>query len=536
MLASGWVLNKRGVTTGTRGSLKSHEAIFLALIGLVATLSLGELAWHWSAMTSSDRSTQIDAATAPVGSIAVLPFDNMSADQRQKYFSEGISAELINLLARNPALHVTARTSAFFFEGKSLDIREIAQKLNVRSILEGSVSSDAGHVHIDAALVNASDGYQLWSQSYDRSLSDILAVQSEIAGSIAKALAPTLTGTHPKPRLPKPIQIDPSVYRDYLQAQFYFDQRLGEGETATSKAAVATALTLFRKVAAAAPDFADAQAGLARALFSAEKTTELEPQIHQALQRALTIDPENPEALTAAIEDVDDYDKIIKYAVTLKRAGMRTAAGAEGMSDAYFAFDLLEDARPVNLQWVKFDPFSFEAWHSLVSSDFALARYRDTVNDSDKALALHPDDPTTLQYRCVALAYLKRIAEAKAALKIISQPGIPRPLATHCEFFITLNNGGDKPAIAFVNSVLAHDPKDAGPTGDVGFMLSHTSAIDEAMDYYEKALRSNQFVFGFYPGKSAPQAFLDSPRWIAFTQEPKYRAWAAARERAKRQL
>jgi TolB-like protein len=532
-LTAGWLLNKGEAREGERPSIKSREAIFLTLIGLVALLSLGELAWHWS---SAAPVTPIEASTAPAGSVAVLPLDNMSADSRQKYFSEGISAELINLLARNPALHVTARTSAFFFEGKSLDIRQIARKLNVRSILEGSVSTDAGHVHIDVALVNAADGYQLWSQSYNRSLSDILAVQSEIAASIAKALAPTLTGIHPKPQIPKPIQIDPAVYRDYLQAQFYFDQRASEGRTPTSDAAVAAALALFRKVTAAAPDFADAQAGLAHALLFTEKDRKLEPQIQQALQRALALDPQNPEALTVAINDTKDLDAVIKYAVILKRSGVRTAVGAEGLGDAYDAFALLDDAAAQYRHWAAFDPFSADAWRNVVNVTFANARYADTVKASDQALALHPNDPAVLEYRCVSLTYLKRIAEAKAALAIISQPGIPKPLATHCHFFILLNGEGDKAAIKFVNSVLAHDPKDAGYIADAGFMLSHTSAIDEAVAYYEKSLRAGQFYFGFYPGKSAPPAFLNSPRWIAFTRDPKYRAWAAARERAKAAL
>ncbi len=533
MLAVGWTLNKKGAAPGTRASLKSRDAIFLTLIGLVVVLSLGELAWHWSA---AKPSVEITTSDAPDGSVAVLPFDNMSSDTRQKYFSEGISAELINLLARNPALHVTARTSAFFFEGKSLDIREIAQKLNVRSILEGSVSSDSGHVHIDAALVNAANGYQLWSQSYDRSLSDILAVQADIAASISKALVPALTGIHASPHVPKPVQIDPDVYREYLQAQFYFDQRANEGQTTASRTAVAAAVALFRKVAAEAPDFADGQAGLAHALLFQENDTELESQIQPALHRALVLDPQNPEALTVAINDTSDWDTAIKYAAILKRAGARTAVGAEGLGDAYDTFYLLDKAADQYQQWATFDPFSGDAWRQLVNAYFADARYADTVSASDRALALHPNDPAVLEYRCVSLAYLKRIAEAKAALDLISQADITKALATHCHFFILLNSEGDKAAIAFVNNVLAHDPKDVGSIGDVGFMLSHTSAVDEAMDYYEKALRLNQFFFGFYPGKSAPQSFLNSPRWIGFTQEPKYRAWAAARERAKKEL
>jgi tetratricopeptide (TPR) repeat protein len=237
-----------------------------------------------------------------------------------------------------------------------------------------------------------------------------------------------------------------------------------------------------------------------------------------------------------AIQDARDWDTTIKYAVLLKRVGVRTAVGAEGLGDAYETFDLLDKAAAQYRQWATFDPFSADAWRDVVNTDFADARYADAIKDSDQALALHPDDPAVLEYRCVSLANLKRIAEAKADLDILSQSGTFKPLAVHCRFFILLNSEGDKAAIAFVNNVLAHDPQAVGAIGDVGFMLSHTSAVGEAMDYYEKALQSDQFGFGFYPGKSAPEAFLNSPRWIAFTQGPKYQAWATARARAVQQL
>src|SRR6202012_2978973 len=111
-------------------------------------------------------------------------------------------------------------------------------------------------------------------------------------------------------------------------------------------------------------------------------------------------------------------------------------------------------------------------------------------------------------------------AQAQRVLDALSKPGIPVPLQTHCKFFIILHSAGPKAAVAFVDAVLAHDPDDAGPPGDVGFMLSHTPATDQAMDWYEKAFSDKRWVFGFYPGKTVPQAFLDNPRWIALTQRP----------------
>ncbi|HEX4532610.1 MAG TPA: hypothetical protein VH000_00140, partial [Rhizomicrobium sp.] len=531
-----WVLNKGDASEGATPSLKRREAIFLGLIALVAVLSLGELALYWAGAT---QRAPDQISTASPRSVAVLPFDNMSGDPKQKYFSEGISSELIGVLARNPALHVAARTSSFFFEGKDQDIRAIAQKLNVRAVLEGSVQSDGNRLHIEASLVNAADGYQLWSQSYDRSLNDVLTVQTEIAQSIAQALAPTLTGAQAKPHIPKPGQIDPDVYRDYLQGQFYFDQRLGEGQTPASQDALNRAVALFRKVAAAAPDFADGQAALAHALLTVEDTAEPDDQIQTALQRALAIDPENPQALSVAINMAGgkwDWDGVIKNALILKRTAAHTAAGAEGLSDVFGYFALWDEAAVYTREWTRLDPFSYNAWAAVTNNYFAEAHYEDALTAAKEALVLHPDDPVTQQYQCVSFASLNRIPQANMVLEALSKPGIPVPLHTHCKFFITLHSTGAKAAIAFVDDVLAHNPADAGGRGDVGFMLSHTGATDQAMDWYERGFSPRYWVFGFYPGKTAPQAFLDSPRWIALTQRPEYRRWLAARERAAQEL
>ncbi len=123
-----------------------------------------------------------------VPSIAVLPFANMSAEKDQEYFSDGLSEEIINLLAQAPGLKVIARTSAFAFRGKEQDIRGIADVLGVKSVLEGSVRRAGSRVRVTAQLINAADGAHLWSQRFDRELTDVFAVQDEIASSIAAAL------------------------------------------------------------------------------------------------------------------------------------------------------------------------------------------------------------------------------------------------------------------------------------------------------------------------------------------------------------
>jgi len=141
----------------------------------------------------SDRDTTA-AFAPPQHSIAVLPFVNMSGDKDQEYFSDGLSEELLNALSRVEGLQVSARTSSFSFKGERTDIAAIAHKLNVATVLEGSVRRSANTVRVDAELVDATTGYQLWSHSYDRNLGDILALQTEIAGAVTQSLQIAMSG------------------------------------------------------------------------------------------------------------------------------------------------------------------------------------------------------------------------------------------------------------------------------------------------------------------------------------------------------
>ena len=165
-------------------------------------------------------------------SIAVLPFVNMSNDAEQEYFSDGVSEELLNLLAKIPEFQVAGRTSSFTFKGQNQDLRDIGQKLGVDNILEGSVRKSADQVRITAQLVKAGDGFHLWSETYDRTLDDIFAVQDDIAGEVVKALkVKLLGGTDDLPTAQSDIRNGAS-YDAYLKGLFYYnksgDENLGK--------------------------------------------------------------------------------------------------------------------------------------------------------------------------------------------------------------------------------------------------------------------------------------------------------------------
>ena len=188
-------------------------------------------------------------------SIAVLPFANMSADAENEFFSDGITEEIINALVQVPDLKVAARTSVFAFKGKADDLRAIAEKLSVRNVLEGSVRKAGNRIRITAQLIKASDGYHIWSEKFDRDLTDVFAVQDEIARAIAETLKSKLSGAGDAP-IVKRTTDDMEAYELYLKGRHFIAQR-GKG--------IAKALGCFEAALAKDPAFAEAHTGVADA-------------------------------------------------------------------------------------------------------------------------------------------------------------------------------------------------------------------------------------------------------------------------------
>ncbi len=187
---------------------------------------------------------------SPEKSVAVLAFANLSRDPENEYFSDGISEELLNLLGRIPGIRVAGRTSAFYFKGRNATIREIAATLSVAHIVEGSVRKAGSRVRISAKLINAADGFQMWSDSFDRELEDIFALQDEIAALIAHSLQLKLVDAGRPARV-----VNREAHRLLLEGRHFFGLRTAAG--------FARAQQLFEAATRADPSFADAHAGLA---------------------------------------------------------------------------------------------------------------------------------------------------------------------------------------------------------------------------------------------------------------------------------
>jgi len=223
----------------------------LPWVAALAAMAVGALAlWQpW-------RPAQTTVVPAPVAapdprSIAVLPFVDMSAGKDQEYMSDGLAEELLNLLAKIPALRVTSRSSAFSFKGKGVDLREIARRLNVANVLEGSVRKAGTRVRITAQLIDARTDTHLWSETYDRTLDDIFAVQDEIAAAVVKQLKITLLGAAPKVQT-----TDPRAYALSLEGRQYARQFTKEG--------FERSIALFEQALVIDPHYAAAWDGLAQ--------------------------------------------------------------------------------------------------------------------------------------------------------------------------------------------------------------------------------------------------------------------------------
>jgi TolB-like protein len=220
--------------TGRRMNTVVVVLLVLAIGGLVANRLIPRVVTPGDAETKSASTTLAVEEAATVqdeNSIAVLPFVNMSGDPDNEYFSDGLSEELLNSLVRLGGLKVTGRTSSFAFKGQNQDLREIGRLLNVANVLEGSVRKAGNRVRITVQLVKASDGYHLWSDTFDRELDDIFAIQAEIADRVTQALQVTLMGGEAETQSAISDSRNAEAYEEYLRGMYIWQRNPDEIET-----------------------------------------------------------------------------------------------------------------------------------------------------------------------------------------------------------------------------------------------------------------------------------------------------------------
>jgi len=334
------------------------------------------------------------AFNPPPHSIAVLPFVNMSGDKEQDYFSDGLSEELLNSLARINELQVAARTSSFYFKGEHADLSTIAHKLNVASVLEGSVRRSGQTIRITAQLNNAVTGYHLWSETYDRDLKDVLKLQTEIATAVANALRITLLGD-----VAAKIEIggtrNPSAFDAYVRAlKIHYEAVGAKNEQA--------AIDGFTQALRLDPDFALAYAGRSIALstsisYWATAATTIPATLDRSLvdaRKAIALAPgiaDGHVALAAAYENALEF---ARAGEEYERALALAPGNARVLRD-YGGFAIFMGRSDSGLSMVRraaaVDPLNYASFMFLGNGLQALRRYREATAAFTSALALSPD-------------------------------------------------------------------------------------------------------------------------------------------------
>ena len=310
------------------------------------------------------EATAVPAArTSPAQSIAILPFVDLSPERDQEYFCEGIAEEIVNALCCIRGLRIASRTSASQYKGRSADVREIAGALGVGAVLEGSVRKAGDRVRITAQLVDSTDGYHLWSESFDRRLEDVFAVQSEIAQNLATALRLSLTKQE-SALIERRGTRNPEAYDLYLRGQAF----LRDGTDSTLPKAAAA----FRAAIERDPQFAQAHAGLAnamanRGLWRLDVTPVDYEEAFAAIRRAIELEPRMPEAFVAR--------------ACLLSMQRRNAEAAEAFEEA-----------------IRLNPASYEAHYLYARHCFQVGEFARSVPLFETAIRLRPDDyqPITL--------------------------------------------------------------------------------------------------------------------------------------------
>lgn len=375
----------------------------------------------------------VASGTAPardVPSIAVLPFVNRSRAEEDEYFSDGLADELLNVLTKVRGLRVAARASSYHFKGTNEDLAVIGEKLNVATLLDGSVRKSGNRVRISVQLVKAADRVQLWSETYDRSLDDIFAVQDDIAQSVVKELRTTLLGEAPDTDASGQAKADVAIaakghgqnaeaHRLYLQGK-YFNDRLTEADTARGAEYLNQALALD-------PSHAAAWAELSRAHSNSggygwEPVFEAYRKAREAVQRALALAPDLAEAHVqlAAIQRSHDWDW--KGAEeSLRRARELSPANADVLrASGLMAHVLgrLEEAEKYFVRAVEQDPLNPGGYNMLGLLYRAMMRFADSEKAFRKTLELSPQRIGSHSMLAVVLADQGHDAEAVAEGKL----------------------------------------------------------------------------------------------------------------------
>ena len=453
------------------------------------------------------------SSAAPQDSIAVLPFTNLSADPENEFFADGITEEIINALAQIEHLHVAARSSAFSFKGKYVDLRVIGEQLNVRTVLEGSVRRAGNRIRITAQLVNVTDACHLWSERYDREIKDIFEIQDEIARSIASRLKVTLEGV---PRaLVRPGTKNLEAYSPYVKGRALLYRR---------SALLPVAVEWFKKAVALDPEYALAWAGIADAYtvlamygFIHPKTSR--PKWQEAARRAVAADSSLAEAHCALAfgKLLFDWEKTTAEREFLSALELNPSYIQARDWYAVFYLQLAAGRLADGIAHAKLalesDPLSCYV-NTMLSFAYLLAgEYAGAVRSAKRAVELDSESFLAWGALHLGLQLSGRFEEAVAAGQTAMAMAGRHPIATATVAVSLADSGKPAEAEAVYQELLARARREYVQPSMLAFAADAAARQDEAIQHVRQALAigdaSRCFLSSYWP--LSPRLRRDSP-------------------------
>jgi TolB-like protein/tetratricopeptide (TPR) repeat protein len=451
-------------------------------------------------------------------SIAVLPFIDMSPAKDQEYFSDGMSEELLNLLAKIPGLKVISRTSSFSFKGKNQDVRKIGKDLNVANILEGSIRKSGKVIRITAQLIEVRNGTHLWSETYDREMQDVFVIQDEISKMIVDILKIKLSGNHAD-QLEGSFTENPEAHEDYLKGRYYWNMRTEEG--------IKKAIGYFEDAISKDSNYAAAYSGLADTyltmydyeLMSIDEST---AKAKDAGQRALKINKKLAEAHNSLAHinlhewKWDSAENGFRHAIELNQSYVLAhhwyALCLTALGKANEAVDEMEKAREL-------DPLSTRINADLGMAYLAAGRYDDAIGQEQKTMELNPKAAGAFWIRGMAYQQKKMFAQAikdyRNALDIY--PLDPNYLAALGHAYAS--NGNTTEARKVLDTLFVENKK--GHVSPFFFALVYAGLNDKqkALEWLENAYKEKSGSVRYLKMEPRLQNLRNEPQYIALMKK-----------------
>jgi TolB-like protein/lipoprotein NlpI len=433
----------------------------------------------------------------------------MSTDADQGFFADGLSEELLNLLAKVPALQVTSRSSAFSFKGKSVELSEIAQRLHVAHILEGSVRKAGSRVRITAQLIDARTDRHLWSETYDRSLDDIFAVQDEIAAAVVAQLKVSLLGEAPKTRT-----TDPKAYALFLQARQLFRQATADS--------FAQAVELSQQALAIDPNFVAALVTLAgcytaQADYGQRSNEEGYRLARESLEKALAIDPDSAEAHTVfgRVISATTYERVeaarhYERALALEPTNTILVTQAMGFARGLGRWEL---TIRMGEYVVAHDPVNAFAHAQLGGAYTRAGRYDEGIASMRTALRLSPGRGLT--HYAISNAMLAKGDFPGALAEILQEPQETWRLDGLAQAYHVLGRKAESDAA--LATLIAKYEKES--SWNIAYVCAYRGEADRCFEWLEKAMVYRDPGLSLTAVTWSFDNVHSDPRWLPFLRK-----------------